>query len=274
MNEATPAIMMTHQASYFMHIPKTAGTSLMAALERQYPAAAVCPDKLWHQLALRPQPDPALEHYALFQGHFYGMLAGFIGCPLRTFTILRDPLERALSHYAHVRREPQHYLHVRANQLDGLEAFILDKHTRPMISDFQVRALAMNFDMRRLIAGLPEESIRQLVIEQQIETWLPAAAERETLLARAKAALDEMVVVGLTERYGDSLRLLDRSFGWALSTHQPDRLNVTSQRERHVQLTAAQLDLLGAANTLDQALYDYAVARFNVDFRAMEAEEA
>ena len=99
-------------AYYFFHIPKTAGTSLNNVLSAVFAENEICPPGLWHEL-LRYDPKE-LTKYKLFRGHFYAYLNVVVDLPLRGFVFLRDPIERALSHYGHVVREPNHYLHLRA----------------------------------------------------------------------------------------------------------------------------------------------------------------
>ena len=93
---------------YFLHIPKTAGTSVKAWLQAQG-GFCICPDSLWSQLLRRERE--ALGNYDLFAGHFYTSLAGYLHRDLSSFTFLRHPVERSISHYLHIMRHEAHYLH-------------------------------------------------------------------------------------------------------------------------------------------------------------------
>jgi hypothetical protein len=88
---------------FFMHIPKTAGTSLRYLLEREYrPHLGVyypphVPDSL-----------PSDTEYQAVTGHFKW---GFHGTqPARYVTFLREPLKQLVSHYRHIQRSnhPDH----------------------------------------------------------------------------------------------------------------------------------------------------------------------
>jgi hypothetical protein len=90
---------------YFCHIPKTAGTSLNKALNSTFQESEICPPHPWRDLlAYKNLP---LTSFRLFREHFYRPFEEFVGRRLHAFTILRDPIERALSYFGHVIREPR-----------------------------------------------------------------------------------------------------------------------------------------------------------------------
>ena len=90
-----------------LHIPRTVGISLAAILERRFDGELICPVHLWHDL-LRISRD-YLRRYRLFRAHFYSYLNHFLGTDLAHLTMLRDPVERSVSHFEYVRRAPEHY---------------------------------------------------------------------------------------------------------------------------------------------------------------------
>ncbi len=253
---------------YFLHIPKTAGTTFMAALDRQFYAERVCPAKLWRDLLRISSTE--LSRFRLFRGHFYNLLPPYLDRPVRTLTFLRDPIERALSHYAHVVREPGHYFHKHALKLGSLEAFIADPRTRPMISNFQTRSLALPFDIRVNAARFGDEQLEALALERQIETWMPRPADEEALLQTALTRLNGMAFVGLVERFDDSLLQLDRVSGWSLRETAGTRLNQSPQRIARAALDPATLAALEQANRLDLALYAAGVSRWAAQAQALD----
>jgi hypothetical protein len=84
----------------FVHIPKTAGTSVTGALERGY-GSQMFPGMT--TLDYRCFSDEQLTCYRLFKGHAYR--ADYMRLPADTirFTVLRDPVRRAMSFYAYCR---------------------------------------------------------------------------------------------------------------------------------------------------------------------------
>ncbi len=125
-------------ALYFLHIPKTAGTSVTKWLTDRLDSGSICPAKNWDQLVMIGPQE--LTKYRVFAGHFGIDLEPFLQRKMTTATLLRDPLKRTISHYRHVRRDIEHPLHQRV--LDqSFEMFVMDKANWPMIDNFQARYL-------------------------------------------------------------------------------------------------------------------------------------
>lgn len=94
---------------FFCHIPKTGGTSFRTALEAQFPRHAVIPDlmmmfrhgKRYPPLAVfRSVLTEQRKAVSLFRGH-YPLAARELVPGFLTVTVLREPIERAISHIRH-----------------------------------------------------------------------------------------------------------------------------------------------------------------------------
>lgn len=84
----------------FIHVPKTAGTSMATVLSRFFPPEHVSRARLLYDLTT----DPDEEHRRLWHGHFgLGDALQFVPESTRFVTTLRDPVRRVLSlyHYWH-----------------------------------------------------------------------------------------------------------------------------------------------------------------------------
>lgn len=97
-----PYILRPEDQLYFLHIPKTAGTTLISLLDLHFAPDEICPiqlDTKIHELI----PEK-IAHYRLIRGHldydFYKLLAKK---PIY-ITMLRDPLERVISLYEYWRQ--------------------------------------------------------------------------------------------------------------------------------------------------------------------------
>ena len=84
---------------YFLHIPKTAGTSLATWLASHFKISEVCP--ILEFSALRQDPDQ-MRRYRFFTGH-WGMKLPALVEGTRIVTWLRDPARRLLSNYNYLR---------------------------------------------------------------------------------------------------------------------------------------------------------------------------
>ena len=84
----------------FVHIPKTAGTSITHALDRAYRGQS-CPAMTTLDYACLP--DTQLNSYWLYRGHAYRR--DYERLPKNTIlcTVLRDPVRRARSYFAYYR---------------------------------------------------------------------------------------------------------------------------------------------------------------------------
>ena len=252
---------------YFHHIPNTAGTTLNAALREVFAPREICPPFLWSQLL--QYNNKKLKQFRLFRGHFYGALEPFLGFPVRSFVFLRDPKERALSHYGHVMRASGHYLHSKAHNLRTFEAFLQDPEARETVRNFQSKCLAATFDPKALATRLTEEELVSLKLEQQIETSASALTS-EQLLHSAKVALGRFACICITEHFSQSLTLLDQTFGWHLNKYiKPE--NENPQKKSSSDLSSKETDLLYELNTVDMQLYHEAESIFRTNVKSVRS---
>lgn len=114
-----------HGPVVFLHIPKTAGTSLTQALIALRPWARTLTrdGNITPDMMDMCRSFPAGEQAAtLMHGHpLHGTLETLSDAV--TMTVLRDPEEQTVSNYLHVRRDPVTPLHQEANTL-SFDAFL------------------------------------------------------------------------------------------------------------------------------------------------------
>ncbi len=251
----------------FLHIPKTAGLTVrMSVLPRQYtadetfssswagqvlandsaavgvffaefgsvglfdgirrPGAVWFPESLPAAMARFQQlPAERQDRVRLFYSeHMEFGLHEYLSRPVAYFTLLREPVARVLSHYdfAADHRVP--------------ENMSLPEHiARYVEANLQTRLLAGPY----------------------AQTAALSPAER---LERAKSNLRACAVVGLTERFDETMLLLKKAFGWRLPFYE--RRNVGRHRLRKQDLPADVIRQIEADNHLDVALYAYAQELF------------
>lgn len=194
---ASPFMQAKRPAVVFMHIPKTAGTSLHARLAAKFPAPLVCPERFdrLHAYSLAE-----LNRYRLFSGHFAYPVTRWIPARKRiAVTLLREPVARVVSAYRFLRAHKPAYFERHgfgltrlAHELDP-HAFFADERVRqsPWFDNVAVRMLLGFTDGRRwerLGAAKRAAALR-----------LPA--DERAVAAAAMRTLEEFAAVGITERF-------------------------------------------------------------------------
>jgi hypothetical protein len=233
MTQAEPLVL-------FLHIPKTAGTTLRHIIERQYPPDAILIQNqpTLHQ-ALQALPPGKADRVSVVMGHLWFGAHALFARPATYLTMLRDPIDRIISHYYFVQRDPQHYLH------DVVRGMSLEEYVTSNCS------AEISNDQTRLLAGSAPAEIGQ---------------PSEDILATAKQNLDRhFAVVGLTEEFDWSVILMKRRFGWRSPFYL--KRNVTRHPTK-AKLSSETVRLIEQRNQLDLAVYRYAQARFREQVEA------
>lgn len=150
---------------YFLHIPKTAGTALWKLLGDMFHPFV----QFYHlllaetggeaQLAQRLATDPhLLQSKLLVCGHFSVRHPLVQRAPRRKvlLSVLREPVERAVSFYDHVRSRADHPLHERVREVSFSRA----------LAEFPEFADQMeNYQLRQLFGTVEERGIRRMLME-------------------------------------------------------------------------------------------------------------
>jgi hypothetical protein len=192
---------------FFLHVMKTGGKSFRQhikanfAPEEQYPPPekATVPDS--YMLIDELRAFPAERHRAVraYAGHFPFVATTLVGREVITMTLLRDPVERTVSFLRHCKRlEERHHDHSLEEIYEDPWMFHL------LIHNHQLKLFALTADDRL-------ESHMDLVDFDD-----PAR------IRTAYANLEQVDVLGLTERYPDFLDQMERRFGWQFAA-RPDR---------------------------------------------------
>jgi hypothetical protein len=235
----------SERAVVFLHVPRTGGTTLHRIIERQYP-----PEQLYsvglvagessHKLA---QLSPARRaQIRMLRGHMGFGVHGHLPGPTTYVTLLRDPVERVVSYYYFILRTPTHYLFDCITSADHDLRTFVENETHIMIDNAQTR----------IVSGV----------------WVGpqfGACTRDMLETAKSNLRDRFAVVGLTERFDETLLLLKKELGW--QHHSYTRHNVTARRPEKRELSEAALDSILRANQLDVALYQYAKGLFEEQVR-------
>ena len=251
------------QGYYFIHIPKTAGTSFINLIDACVNEDEIFPYQLWHQINQETVNDK--QKYCLLRGHFGGGSYKLL-CeenPHR-LTILRHPQSLSISTYHFIKREKNTAVHdlVKNKEMD-IQAFLEEPLTAMKINNRMVRHLSFDLqeDPEAQELFLSNQSIR--VVKNWIKT--PKKINNKQRLHRAKKALDECSWFGIQEKFDQSMQLFAYTFKRPaigetpyLNAHNPDQ-----------EIDNYCKELIAIQNQDDLILYHYALDIFNQRYATM-----
>lgn len=220
---------------FFLHLHKTAGTSLWRRLHRHFedwqiypgPTDTATPDRTL-------VPEYLFERYAarrdeieVVTGHFPLCTIEALGDRFRTFTVLRHPVERTISVLQH------HRDLVPTDRDTPLETLYADPVRQLLVRNHMIKMLAM--DLEEMTDG----ALTDIVVDH-------------ARLEKAKTALTGVDVVGIQPRFEAFCSELSHRFGWDLG--EP----VRSNRSTPVDVDPSLREQIAVDNALDIELYEFA----------------
>lgn len=174
-------------------------------------------------------PEETRRRLELVTGHVHYGVHDFLPAPCRYITILRDPVARVLSLYKYILREPRHPLHRTVTAGVTLEEYASTDMDQNQVENGQTRQIA------GLQTGDPDE--------QHLET--------------AKKNLEGFAVVGVTEKFDESLILMRQTLGWKNVPYYASR-NVPRRGRAQTSPSPAAIAAIRHRNQLDLQLYELA----------------
>jgi glycosyltransferase involved in cell wall biosynthesis len=221
----------------FLHIPKTGGTTLSFVLSDYLEerltfnvreAASGGPKYSRHNGTKQEFMDLSEEERANFYfvlGHFPFGLHQYVPGSCRYITLLRDPIERILSQYQQYLRGIQK---AGCEESMSLEEFFKEKPAN--LKNFQTRLLC-GWDFKR---------------------W----SDQDNLQRAKQNLLAHFAVVGVTERFDETLIVLAKLFGWPVKGYV--RRNVSKSRLGVDDVCPELMRRMIDSNQLDYQLHAFA----------------
>ncbi len=247
---------------FFLHIEKTAGITLGAFLENRFDRRATLRRYVLRDLRHLEPDEPRLFGYV--RGHFnYGVIRQLLGTDPVTMTMLRDPIERIISSFAHLQRLDR-VVGVQIS-LEEFKRLSLDQFARD--ADLAVRTKNLNRQTHMLSGRLAFRHPVELTDALEIQSMRDGQWD----LDLAKHRLERFAFVGLVERFDESMDLLCYTFGWRPIRSLAPR-NVAPQRPRKEQIAPATIAKLEGLNELDIDLCAHARGIFERRFSRMVEE--
>ena len=234
-----------HHRFFFVHIMKTGGTAFVRLLRNHFGRDAVYPSpgvdgtgqtEMWGLYLrtdrLRERVSARGDQIQVITGHFPLYTTELIDGRFTTLTLLRDPVERALSMLRGVGRYP---LEEAYDEFLGRTLLAMGGHPAFDPQDNMTKMLGLSSDEMRAVPG----DIRRVDLNRDH-------------LERAKQALAGMGAVGLQEHFEDFCSELTARFSWDLG--KPEIVNSTPTVE--VRDTLRQR--IAEDNRFDIELYEFA----------------
>ena len=257
---------MPRELVIFQHMPKTAGTSLRKSILANYgPGEAML---LYGHTESRDRPPPRLpaeyrewyrtldpharERMRLVASHSANCLTRFIDRPFRVLSLLRDPVERVASLYGFFRWQatrdgrPEWERDV-GDELNARGWTLADIYLN--LSGARASSSPLHNRFAEFFNGQTRAVLHPWDLGDEVRYWSGQPDGAVDLKRHALDLLSRQYVVGVQERYAESLTLFARTFGWReLPVHH---LNVRA----HEELDSDTRELILTHNELDAELH-------------------
>lgn len=234
---------------YYVHVPKTAGTTMRIILLWMY---------WWNQI-LWARGKPYLEQKAqslsnadlsrirLVAGHTrFGMHEHLPFSHFQYFTILREPVDRVLSHYYFLCRQPQNELYETIHQYDLSLVTLLTE------------------------GYIPIHNVQTYWLSKADVSHFRDGAYHPDIVREVKENIDQYFsFVGLNEWFDESLIMLKRDMGWKRYPIYAQK-NVTKSRRKQDKESAETIDTIKRYNQMDVEIYDHVAQLFHTRLQAIQ----
>ena len=234
----------TDRRYFFIHVMKTAGTTLARHLKQQFPNGSIYPSRGydWEEVGdvepyasiprLLSLPDERTAEIRMYTGHFPYWVGERIAPDLFTLTVLRDPVERTVSVLKHFKRLDKRF---RARDLEAI------------YDDETIQAYWIRNHQTKVFSLLPTD--------EAITIMRPITVD-DVRFENAKRNLASVDVVGLTESFTDFLDELQQRLGW-----WPDGIDRDDRTNASPEAWDVSLELrqrIAEENPYDMAFYGFA----------------
>lgn len=229
---------MTDETLIFLHVPKTGGTTLQSILRERYPGDRIYTtngEDVWESLqALRDLPDERKANLDVVMGHMaYGVHEWLPG-DATYVTLLRDPVDRVVSHYHYAKANESHYLYDRIHA----EGWTLSDYVREGPAD-------------EVVNGQTKMLLDLDAVRPKGEVTCNADAFEQV----KENLRNHFTVVGMTGRFDESVLLMEEELGWNDAYYH--RENVTSNRPSVSDIDDETVETVASHNEYDLRLIDY-----------------
>jgi len=241
--------MFSAQQLVFIHIPKTGGVSVRNLLTTVFPEKDIHPVPIGPHMNKRAFPYPATTEHLhestrmfrgsekkLIMGHYDMRIVQHLKNPF-IFAMVRHPVNRVVSYYRFFSKPRQHLKFTQELAKMSFDDFLNDR----TIQENQVQNA-----MSRFIDGV---------------YWNenPTNPDPHRLLMKAQ----RINVLGLTERFGETIHLLESKANLHFRVQLP---HINQSPTAPINLTESQTNRIIEMNAIDMQLYKMAKERFEHEY--------
>lgn len=254
---------------YFLHIPKTAGTSFTLILDSIIDAKRTLPQKVWNDFA--SLESISFKNFDFIRGHFGYGVHKHTTRKINQITMLRDPVERTVSQVNHIIVDGQASNWVFENYYQGesFDQLVMDETKNKVFSNLQTRYVANRTDVIRHLEsrGLAPAEFRFDILLTERATIIHKFTGVITALSR----LSKMEFIGIQEKFEESLLLLCYKFNLERPTEIPYSM-MKPGRPKTTKLEKRVIQKIKKLNKYDRILYWWGKKLFEMSYKKMLRE--
>lgn len=250
--------------TYFMAIPRTGGTSLHGAVAQYLGTETVQPQYTYDQFVLTPPEER--EKYSFYAGHYYDIFHFIVQKPVQFITLLRNPIERTLSHFKYLKATGQ-------TNHETYESFLTDLNWQELMENYQTKSFLLNKDPRFVGSGFISPDPEKMLLEKALDSHRNLIIEGElSLFSKAIRRSKDFFFVGITEEHKLSTRILFKKLG--LGEPPPyERRNVLEQEALIIGNASVVEEIIQRITQVDAELWEYYKARLmKIDIEKIEPQ--
>lgn len=253
---------------FFMHIPKTAGTTLIQFIEQHFDDNEIA--RWLYPHTLIEKPLNFFNEHRYFHGHVeYKIMRSYIPQKVTAITMLREPVERYLSHFGNHKRVSFNQIpDINLNTYEHFQGITLEEFVYdPPLPLIPLSKYFQNIFSKFLgseIDDFQQDQLKQLIKDKHYILLAPK-------LERAKQVLEELEFIGLTERFQDSIFLMAYTFGW-LPIVEYKNFHRDQPRPYQDNLPPHLIERIKSSNSLDENIYHHGKQLFETRFKQMNNE--
>ncbi len=253
---------MINKSIYFLHIPKTSGTSTIVLLDKLFDSNDIFTPQRW-DIAFQSFSVETLKkvfkenHYRFYRGHF-----GYNKSLIRnkfTFTILRNPSNRSISQYKHMIRYPEEkgwFKGILKQKDESLLSILQDANRAHLLGNTQTKYLSSNYD--------PLNSGNFESFDDNPKFYLFNSKHPYISCLIALTRLLSLNFFGLQEYHEESMIMLAKKIGVKVDLLN-DRKQYFNNESFSQQYNLETNNLLHQINNIDDILYNLARKFFERD---------